>query len=254
MQCVILAGGLGARLSEETHLRPKPMVEIGDLPILWHIMEWYAKYDVKDFIICAGYKGYVIKEYFLNYSYHNSDLEIDLQSGEVQVLKQKARDWRVKVINTGLSTMTGGRLRAVADFLDDEFFFTYGDGLSNIDLHALHRFHASHGKMATVTGVRPPGRFGALDVRENGEVTAFEEKPVGESGWINGGFFVLHKSVVELVEGPDTIWEREPMESLAAQRQLRAYRHEGFWHPMDTLRDKRMLEAMWQTGQAPWKP
>ncbi len=252
MKAVILAGGLGTRISEESSIRPKPMIEIGGKPMLWHIMKIYSHYGVNEFVICAGYLGYMIKEYFLNYRSHMSDVTIDLASGQVTVHRAFAEPWRVTVIDTGADTMTGGRLRQVRDFVsDDHFCMTYGDGLADIDIGALIRFHKAHESEATVTRVLPPGRFGALDL-EGDLVTGFQEKPMGDGGWINGGFFVLSPKVFDRIEGDATVWEREPLEGLARDRQLYSFAHSGFWQPMDTLRDKRQLEEMWDKGVAPW--
>jgi glucose-1-phosphate cytidylyltransferase len=253
MKAVILAGGYGTRISEETNSKPKPMVEIGGQPILWHIMQIYSAYGVKEFIICLGYKGYVIKEYFLNYRLHLSDVTVNVASGDVQFHRNSAEDWRVSLVETGLSTMTGGRLLRVKPYLgDDDFFLTYGDGVADIDLDRLVQFHKAHGKLATVTAVAPPGRFGALDVSDM-RVTGFREKPAGDGATINGGFFVLSPKVLDYVRGDETVWEREPLEGLARDGQLMAYFHKGFWHAMDTLRDKNHLEALWMEGRAPWK-
>jgi glucose-1-phosphate cytidylyltransferase len=255
MKAIILAGGLGTRLAEETTLRPKPMVEIGGKPILWHIMKIYAAHGVNDFIICLGYKGYMIKEYFFNYSKHMSDMTIDLRTGDTHVHRNSSEDWRVSLIDTGEHTMTGGRLRQAMDYLgdDESFCLTYGDGVSDTDISASIEFHKSHGRDATVTAVRPASRYGQLDL-DGDKVSAFAEKPVEEGGWINGGFFVLNRSIKRYLGDSDTcIWEREPLEGLAAAGQLRSYFHDGFWQPMDTLRDRQMLEAMLEAGEAPWK-
>ncbi|MDB4676908.1 glucose-1-phosphate cytidylyltransferase [bacterium] len=255
MKAVLLAGGLGTRLSEETQLRPKPMVEIGGKPILWHIMKTYASYGVTDFIVCGGYKSYVIKEYFANYFLHSSDVTFDLRHNQTEIHFQRSEPWRVTVVDTGQDTMTGGRLKRVARFIEDETFcFTYGDGVGNIDISSLIEFHRSHGKEATLTSVQPPGRYGALDIKDNGRVTSFKEKPTGDGAWINGGFFVLEPSVIDRIsDGDQTIWERGPLESLAAVGELYTYQHHGFWRPMDTLRDRNELESLWQGGSAPWK-
>jgi glucose-1-phosphate cytidylyltransferase len=255
MKAVILAGGLGTRLSEETSSRPKPMVEIGGMPILWHIMKAYSAHGVNDFIICCGYKGYVIKEYFANYFLHMSDITFDMSNNSMQVHQQKAEPWRVTLIDTGESTMTGGRLKRVADFLlgEDEFCFTYGDGVSDVNLTDLIAFHRAHGLQATLTATFPPGRFGALDIHDDQRITAFKEKPKGDGGMINGGFFVLSPKVIDFIEDDQTIWEREPLEILSKSNQLKAFKHEGFWQPMDTLRDKIHLEELWKSGMAPWK-
>lgn len=254
MKAVILAGGLGTRISEETATRPKPMVEIGGKPILWHIMKMYSRHGVNDFVICCGYKGYIIKEYFANYFLHMSDVTIDLGSNEMHVHHRKAEPWRVTLVDTGELTMTGGRLKAVGAYLENEdaFCLTYGDGVSDIDIGRLIAFHRGHGRRATVTAVQPPGRYGALEMA--GEAVAgFLEKPKGDGGWINGGFFVLHPSVIDHVAGPDTVWEAEPLATLATSGELMAYTHAGFWQPMDTLRDKNHMEELWAAGQAPWK-
>jgi glucose-1-phosphate cytidylyltransferase len=234
--------------------RPKPMIEIGGKPILWHIMKIYSAYGVNDFVICCGYKGYVIKEYFANYFLHMSDVTFDMRTNEMQVHQQYAEPWKVTLVDTGESTMTGGRLRRVKDFVKDEeaFCFTYGDGLSNINITSLVDYHRSQGTLATLTATFPPGRFGALDIRNN-KVSSFKEKPKGDGGMINGGFFVLSPKVIDLIPDDDCVWEREPLEQLAEQSNLSAYEHEGFWQPMDTLRDKTMLEELWQSGKAPWK-
>lgn len=253
MKAVLLAGGLGTRISEETHLKPKPMIEIGGRPVLWHIMKMYSAHGINDFIICCGYKGYVIKEYFANYFLHMSDVTFDMRSNEMQVHQNNAESWRVTLVDTGENTMTGGRLRRVAQYLgDDDFCFTYGDGVSTIDIGASVSFHKAHGKQATVTAVQPPGRFGALKIHGN-TVDSFLEKPNGDGAYINGGFFVLSPQVISLIAGDDTIWERQPLEALAKSGQLEAFRHDGFWQPMDTLRDKQYLEELWNTGKAPWK-
>jgi glucose-1-phosphate cytidylyltransferase len=253
MKAVILAGGLGTRISEESSLRPKPMIEIGGMPILWHILKIYSHFGVNDFIICCGYKGYVIKEYFANYFLHMSDVTFDMRSNEMAVLHRKAEPWRVTLIDTGENTQTGGRLKRVASYLTDEpFCLTYGDGVGNVDINKLIEFHKSHGKEATMTAVQPPGRFGSLDIRGS-SIERFLEKPTGDGGWINGGFFVLNRAVIERIAGDDTLWEKEPLESLARDAQLQAWHHRGFWQPMDTLRDKHQLEQLWASGNSPWK-
>jgi len=254
MKAVILAGGLGTRISEETHLKPKPMVEIGGKPILWHIMKTYSAHGIHDFIICCGYKGYLIKEYFANYFLHMSDVTFDMERNKMDVHNRYAEPWRVTLVDTGEDTMTGGRLKRVADFVKDEdaFCFTYGDGVSSVDIGRLISFHRSEGLQATVTAVQPPGRFGSLEVDGN-RIAGFNEKPQGDGGWINGGFFVLSPRVLDLIEGDSTVWERAPLERLARDGQLAAYRHDGFWQPMDTLRDKIALDGLWQSGRAPWK-
>ena len=254
MKVVILAGGLGTRLAEETNVRPKPMIEIGGRPLLWHIMKIYSQYGCSDFVICLGYLGYVIKEYFSNYALHNSDVTYDFRTGEVTMANAATEGWRVSLIETGTDTMTGGRLQRVRQYLGDEtFMMTYGDGVADVDIAGLLAFHKAHGRLATVTAVRPPGRFGVLELDRDDRVTAFREKPQDEIGWINGGFFVLEPKALDLIENDATIWEREPLERLAAQDQLRAHRHRGFWQPVDTLRDKRSLEELWVKQTAPWK-
>lgn len=254
MKAVILAGGLGTRISEETASRPKPMVEIGGKPILWHIMKMYSHHGVNDFVICCGYKGYVIKEYFANYFLHMSDVTFDMESNQMHVHHRKAEPWRVTLVDTGDLTMTGGRLRAVRSYVEaeDAFCLTYGDGVSDIDIARLIAFHQGHGRKATITAVQPPGRYGALAMEEDA-VTGFLEKPKGDGGWINGGFFVLHPDVIDHVAGSETVWEAEPLGELAATGELMAYQHDGFWQPMDTLRDKNQLEDLWAAGRAPWK-
>jgi glucose-1-phosphate cytidylyltransferase len=252
MKVVILAGGLGTRLSEETSVRPKPMVEIGSKPILWHIMKIYAAHGLTDFLICCGYKGYVIKEYFSNYSLHGSDVTFDLKRGGVVVHHRDVEPWTVTLVDTGDVTQTGGRLARIADYLDDDdFAMTYGDAVGAVDITSVIALHRAEGTLATVTAVRPPARFGALEIEGN-RVTAFKEKPVGGNSWINGGFFVLSPAVIDYIEGDDTIWEHEPLERLAAKGQLTSYRHDGFWQPMDTLRDRDGLNRLWATGAAPW--
>jgi glucose-1-phosphate cytidylyltransferase len=254
MKTVILAGGLGTRISEESHLKPKPMIEIGGRPILWHIMKLYSAYGFNDFIICLGYKGYVVKEYFANYVLHNADLTIDLAKGTVEHHATNHEPWRVTLVDTGEGTMTGGRIKRIAPYLTpgEPFFVTYGDGVADLDLRALAQFHKAHGKDATVTAVVPPGRYGALEIKD-GQVQRFIEKPPGDNGLINGGFFVLQPEVIERIEGDATIFEQEPLVGLAEDRQLMAYPHEGFWAAMDTLRDKNHLEALWASGEAPWR-
>ena len=253
MKAVILAGGLGTRLSEETVSRPKPMVEIGGRPILWHIMKIYSSFGVNEFIICLGYRGYLVKEYFSNYFLHMNDVTIDINRNDLHVHTSRGEQWRVTLVDTGANTMTGGRLKRVADHLDGETFcLTYGDGVANIDIGALIAHHETAGRDATVTAVRPPGRFGALDL-EGDQVHGFVEKPLGDGSWINGGFFVLEPRVLDRIADDTTVWEREPLQGLAADGQLNAYRHTGFWQPMDTLRDKRELEELWDRGQAKWK-
>ena len=254
MKTVILAGGLGTRISEESHLRPKTMIEIGGRPVLWHIMKLYSHYGFNDFIVCLGYKGYVIKEYFANYVLHNADLTVDLAKGAIEYHATNHEPWRVTLVDTGAETMTGGRLKRVAPYLDpkEPFFLTYSDGVADLDLRALAAFHKQHGRDATVTAVSPPGRFGALEI-DDGEVRRFIEKPPGDNGLINGGFFVLSPKVVSRIAGDETIWEQEPLTGLAHDGQLMAFRHDGFWAPMDTLRDKNVLEALWASGEAPWR-
>jgi len=253
MKAVILAGGLGTRLSEETSVRPKPMVEIGGRPILWHVMKIYAAHGIMDFVVCLGYKGYLIKEYFANYFLHMSDVTFDMSKNKMEVHEGKAEPWKVTLVDTGDTTQTGGRLGRVRRYLDGETFcMTYGDGVSDVNVKALLAFHQQHGKRATVTAVQPPGRFGAMEIVGNA-VHHFLEKPRGGEGWINGGFFVLEPGVLDLISGDETYWEKSPMESLAGQGQLQAYRHHGFWHPMDTMRDKTLLESLWVSGKAPWK-
>jgi glucose-1-phosphate cytidylyltransferase len=253
MKAVILAGGLGSRLSEETVARPKPMVEIGGKPILWHIMKIYAAHGIDEFIVCLGYRGYMIKEFFANYYLHTCDITFDLAGGDMEVHRSSAEPWKVTLIDTGQSTMTGGRLRRVLPYLEDEedFCLTYGDGVADIDIRALVDFHRAQGRMATVTAVQPPGRFGAMRL-EGDLVGSFEEKPRGDGAWMNGGFFVLRPEVGRYLRGDDTVWEQEPLRRLAADGELSSYRHDGFWHPMDTLRDRNELEHLWADGQAPW--
>ncbi len=254
MKAVILAGGRGTRLSEETSVRPKPMVEIGGWPILWHIMKIYAAHGVTDFVVCLGYKGWQIKEYFLNYRLHASDLSIDLASGRVEVLRPSAEPWRIALVDTGEDSMTGGRLKRIAPYLagDELFCMTFGDGVADIDITESIAFHRREGRLATVTGTQPPGRFGAIN-HQGSRVTGFQEKPRGDGGWINGGFFVLSPKVGDFIEGDSTVWEKEPMANLATAGQLSVFLHDGFWHPMDTLRDKRYLEDLWSSNKAPWK-
>lgn len=254
MKAVILAGGLGTRISEESEVRPKPMVEIGGYPIIWHLMKMYAQHGVTEFVICLGYKGYMIKEFFYNYYRHTSDFEVNLATGEHRILNSESENWKITLIDTGAETLTGGRLKRVAEHIgDDTFCLTYGDGLSDVDISAEIAFHKSHGKSATVLAVQPPGRFALLGFEKDGQVRTFEEKRDDEVGWINGGFFVLEPSVLQLIEGDQTIWEREPLVALAESGQLMAYSHNGFWQPMDTLREKHLLENLWRTGNAPWK-
>ncbi len=253
MKAVILAGGLGTRISEETSVRPKPMVEIGGKPILWHILKTYSYYGINDFIICCGYKGYLIKEYFANYFLHTSDVTLNMRDNSMEVHARKAEPWTITLVDTGETTLTGGRLRRVREYVGEETFcFTYGDGVADVDIAALLVFHHSEGRQATLTAVQPPGRFGSLAF-ERGRVMGFQEKPQGDGSWINGGFFVLEPSVIDLVDGDQCIWEQRPLQTLAESGQLSAFHHRGFWQPMDTLRDKIMLEELWQKGQAPWK-
>ena len=252
MKAVILAGGLGSRISEETVVRPKPMVEIGGKPILWHIMKGYSAAGINEFVVCCGYKGYMIKEYFANYFLHMSDVTFDMQNNAMEVHQRHVEPWRVTLVDTGEHTMTGGRLKRVRSYIDADFCMTYGDGVSDIDVGELVRFHTRSGRLATITAVQSPGRFGMLDVQGD-TVRSFVEKPHGDGAWINGGFFVLSPKVLEYIEGDRTLWERDPIERLAAEGQLSAFIHRGFWHPMDTLRDKTLLEDLWQSSRAPWK-
>ena len=254
MKAVILAGGFGTRLSEETISRPKPMVEIGGRPILWHIMKTYSAHGIDDFIICCGYKGYMIKEYFANFFLHHSDVTFDLASNQLSVHHQNSEAWRVTLVDTGEATMTGGRIRRVRNYIGDETFcLTYGDGVSDVDIRASIGFHRQHGLLATLTAVQPPGRFGALQLRDDAHIATFTEKPVGEGAWVNGGYFVLEPSVIDRIEGDKTTWERQPLESLARDGQIAAFKHSGFWQPMDTLRDKTSLDSLWESGTAPWR-
>jgi len=255
MKVVILAGGMGTRLAEETQVRPKPMAEIGERPILWHIMKIYSHFGFNDFVICLGYRGYVIKEYFSNYFLHNSDVTFDVRTGSMEVHQVGAEPWRVTLIDTGAATQTGGRLKRVADHLGEEpFMMTYGDGVADIDVVALLAFHRAHGRLATVTAVQPLGRFGALQLAEDeATVRSFQEKPQGDGGWVNGGFFVLEPRVLEFIADDATAFEQEPLEAIAGQGQLKAYLHRGFWQPLDMLRDKLLLERLWESGQAPWR-
>jgi len=253
MKAVILAGGLGTRISEETSVRPKPMVEIGGKPVLWHILKNYSHHGINDFVICLGYRGYVIKEYFANYFLHTSDVTFDLAQNRMEVCQRHCEPWRVTLIDTGETTQTGGRLRRVSQHVDGETFcFTYGDGIADVDIAASIRFHREQGRIATLTAVQPAGRFGAIDI-EDRRIKRFEEKPQGDGSWINGGFFVLEPEALKLIAGDGTVWEREPLEQLALDGQLSAFTHSGFWQPMDTLRDKTRLEELWQSGAAPWK-
>lgn len=253
MKVVLLAGGLGTRISEESHLRPKPMIEIGGKPILWHIMKTYSHYGLNDFIICCGYKGYVIKEYFANYFMHLSDVTFDLKNNKMKVHNSTSEPWTVTLVDTGESTMTGGRIKRIKAYIGDEpFCLTYGDGVADIDIGKLLEFHNSHGRLATLTATQPPGRFGALSI-DGTQINSFKEKPVGDGNWINGGFFVLSPKVLDLIENDETIWEKEPLEKLAESGNLQSFFHDGFWQPMDTLRDKNHLEQLWSSGKAPWK-
>jgi glucose-1-phosphate cytidylyltransferase len=254
MKAVLLAGGLGSRLGEETDAKPKPMVTIGERPILWHIMKIYSQHGINDFIVCLGYKGYIIKEYFANYFLHTSDVTFDISSNKMEVHRNEAEPWRITLVDTGADSMTGGRLKRVAPYLKDEdaFCLTYGDGVADVDITSAIEFHHKNGKLATLTGVRPPGRFGALTL-DGAVVQSFEEKPVGDGAWINGGFFVLSPKVLDYIEGDATVWEQEPMRQLAQDRQLETFFHDGYWQPMDTLRDRRALEELWNSGKAPWK-
>ena len=252
MKAVILAGGLGTRISEETMLRPKPMIEVGGKPILWHIMKIYSSHGIHDFIICLGYKGYMIKEYFANYFLHTSDVTFNMNNNSMQVHQNNAEPWKVTLIETGEKTMTGGRLKRVAAYLDDDFCFTYGDGVSDVNIEKLIHYHRQHKKLATMTAIQPPGRFGVLNLHQE-KVIGFQEKPSGDGSWINGGFFVLSPKAIDFIQDDSTIWERDPLEKLVAEEQISAYFHEGFWHPMDTMRDKSYLEELWINGSAPWK-
>ena len=254
MKAVILAGGLGTRISEETDLKPKPMIEIGGKPILWHIMKMYSAYDVHEFIICCGYKGYVIKEYFANYFLHQSDVTFDMSLNSMEVHHKRAEPWKVTLVDTGEDAMTGGRLKQVSKYIEneDEFFFTYGDGVSDVDISETLKFHRSHNKLATLTATYPPGRFGALDIKD-GQINQFKEKPKGDGALINGGFFVLSPKVLNYIDDDTTVWEQYPLNQLAEDGELMAYEHHGFWQPMDTLRDKHLLEKLWKNKKAPWK-
>ncbi|PRR82852.1 glucose-1-phosphate cytidylyltransferase [Clostridium vincentii] len=253
MKVVILAGGFGTRISEETELRPKPMIEIGGKPILWHIMKLYSSYGYNEFIICCGHKGYLIKEYFANYYMHMSDLTVDLHSGDIKYYNCKAEPWKITLIDTGINTMTGGRLKRVREYIENEtFMLTYGDGVADVNINELIKFHKNNSNVATITAVQPSGRFGALDIDSNSYVNTFMEKPNGDGAWINGGFFVLEPEVFDCIKDDSTIFEREPLEGLARDNKLSAYKHKGFWKPMDTLRDKKVLEKMWESGEAQW--
>lgn len=253
MKAVILAGGLGTRISEETHLKPKPMIEIGGKPILWHILKMYSAHNIHDFIICLGYKGYVIKEYFANYFLHMSDVTFDIEHNKMEVHQKNVEPWRITLVDTGEKTMTGGRIKRISQYLDEEdFCLTYGDGVGNINITQLIDFHRQNNVLATVTSTKPPGRFGSLKMKDN-RVYGFQEKPIGDGGWINGGFFVLSPKVLDYIKNDQTVWENEPLETLAQNNQLCAYKHYAFWQPMDTLRDKNHLEELWQTNRAPWR-
>lgn len=255
MKVVILAGGFGTRISEESHLKPKPMIEIGGKPILWHIMKMYSHYGFNDFIICLGYKGYVIKEYFAHYFLHESDVTFDFTNNNKQIIHHAhAEPWKVTLVNTGLETMTGGRLKRVKEYIgDDDFMFTYGDGVSNVNIKELVEYHKASDKLATVTSIQPSGRFGALDLDKNNSVKGFQEKPKGDGGWINAGFFVMNSKVLDYIDGDQTIFEQEPLINLALDGELQAFKHEGFWQPMDTMRDNKLLQDLWASGKAPWK-
>ncbi len=254
MKAIILAGGLGTRIVEETQYKPKPMIEVGTRPILWHIMKIFSTYNINDFIICCGYKGYIIKEYFANYSIHSSDVTFDFRSNQVEVHRQNVEPWRITLVDTGELTMTGGRLKRVQRFVDNEtFLMTYGDGLADININKLLDFHNKNNLKATLTAVRPPSRFGSLDINNDNVITRFKEKPSGENSWINGGFFVLNSEVLDTISNDEIVWEREPLEKLAEQKEISAYKHYGFWQPMDTLRDLNYLNNLWKSNSAPWK-
>lgn len=255
MKVAILAGGFGSRISEESHLKPKPMIEIGGKPMLWHIMKIYSHYGFNDFIICLGYKGYYIKEYFANYFLHQSDITFDFSNNNQKIIhNHNAEPWRVTLVNTGIETMTGGRVKRIQKYINNEpFMLTYGDGVADIDIRKLLEYHKSHGKIATVTSTQPSGRFGALNLGDNNEVLGFQEKPKGDGGWINAGFFVMQSEVFRYIKDDSTILEKDPLENLAKDQHFAAYKHDGFWQPMDTLRDKNLLDELWQTGNAPWK-
>ena len=254
MKVVILAGGYGTRLSEETHLKPKPMVEIGGMPILWHIIKIYSTYGIKEFIICCGYKGYLIKEYFSNYFLHMSDVTIDLSDNSMSIHQKNVEDWKITLVDTGQGTMTGGRLKRVSKFIEnDTFGVTYGDGLSNVNIDSLIESHKKSNKLATITAVQPIGRYGSLKIENNNDITGFQEKVAGDGSWINGGYFILEPKVLDLIDGDQTIWEQEPLIKLAEDNQLNAFKHDGFWQPMDTLREKNQLQELWDKKEAPWK-
>jgi len=255
MKAVILAGGFGTRISEESHLKPKPMIEIGGKPILWHIMKIYSSYGINHFVICLGYKGYLVKEYFANYRCHTSDMTLNLSDNSVEIHNSFSEDWKITLVDTGEQSMTGGRIKRIYDYVkdDENFCLTYGDGVSNVDIAKLIEFHKSHKKLATLTATQPPGRFGALHIDDQNSITEFQEKPDGDGSFINGGFFVLSPKVIKYIEDDKTLWEQEPLKNLAKDNQLMAYKHTGFWQPMDTLRDKTHLEDLWQSGKAPWK-
>lgn len=254
MKVVILAGGFGTRISEESHLKPKPMIEIGENPVIWHIMKIYSHYGFNDFIVCLGYKGYMIKEYFANYFLHQSDITIDLKENKIEAHNSKAESWKITLVDTGLSTATGGRMRRIKSYVEnDTFMFTYGDGVGNVNIRDLVQFHKSHGKHATITAVQPPGRFGAMKIDDRDTVLSFHEKPAGDGAWINGGFFVLEPAVFDHIEGDEMSWEGHPLTKLANDSQLAAYKHYGFWKPMDTVRDKMELENLWNSQNPPWK-
>lgn len=252
MKAVILAGGFGTRISEESHLKPKPMIEIGGKPILWHIMKMYSTHGITDFVICCGYKGYMIKEYFANYFLHMADVTFCMKENKMSVHQNTAEPWTVTLVDTGENSMTGGRLKRVQEYIDDDFCFTYGDGVSDVNISKLIEFHKNQNTMATLTAVQPPGRFGALSLNKN-LITGFKEKPEGDGNWINGGFFVLKKDVFEYIDGADSVWEKEPLERLANEGELSSFLHKGFWQPMDTLRDRVLLEKLWENDTAPWK-
>ena len=254
MQAVILAGGLGTRISEETQTKPKPMVEIGGKPILWHILKTYSAYNINEFIICCGYKGYIIKEYFTNYALHTSNITLDLSSNNLEVHSKTTEPWKITLVDTGENTMTGGRLKRIRNFLKhDTFCFTYGDGLADINIRALIESHKSSKKKATLTAVQPPGRFGSIDFKNENLISSFLEKPKGDGGWVNGGYFILNQDAIDTIQNDETIWEKDPLQNLASEGELNAYKHHGFWQPMDTLRDKNKLEELWMANKAPWK-